>query len=62
MANKVVETLSRIYSAAEDKGHIAEASNPCGLVAKNRERTREWFLTSNEFRRLGRALVEATTL
>ena len=41
MANKVVETLSRIYNAAEDRGLIPEASNPCGLVVKNRERKRE---------------------
>ena len=61
MANKVVDTLSRIYNAAEDKGLIPEASNPCGLVVKNRERKRERFLTPDEFRRLGRALAEATT-
>ena len=61
MANKVVETLSRIYNAAEDKGLIPEVSNPCGLVVKNRERKRERFLTPDEFRRLGRALAEATT-
>ena len=60
MANKVVETLSRIYNAAEDKGLIPEASNPCGLVVKNRERKRERFLTPDEFRRLGRALKEVT--
>ena len=34
MANEVVDTLSRIYNAAEDKGLIAEASNPCRVVAK----------------------------
>ena len=61
MANKVVDTLSRIYNAAEDKGLIPEASNPCVLVVKNRERKRERFLTPDEFRRLGRALAEATT-
>ena len=60
MANKVVETLSRIYNAAEDKGLIPETSNPCGLVVKNRERKRERFLTPDEFQRLGRALREAT--
>ena len=53
MANKVVETLSRIYNAAEDKGLIPETSNPCGLVVKNRERKRERFLTPDEFQRLG---------
>ena len=60
MANKVVETLSRIYNAAEDRGLIPEASNPCGLVVKNRERKRERFLTPDEFQRLGRALGEVT--
>ena len=60
MANKVVETLSRIYNAAEDKGLIPEMSNPCGLVVKSRERKRERFLTPDEFRRLGRALREVT--
>ena len=40
LVNKVVETLSRIYNAAEDKGLIPEGSNPCGLVVKNRERKR----------------------
>ena len=60
MANKVVETLSRIYNAAEDKGLIPETSNPCGLVVKNRERKRERFLTPDEFQRLGRALREVT--
>ena len=62
MANKVVDSLSRIYSAAEDKGLIAEASNPCGQVVKFRERKRERLLTPDEFKRLGRALDEATTV
>ena len=59
MANHVVDTLSRIYNAAEDRGDIPEASNPCRLVVKNRERKRERFLTDEEFRRLGRVLDEA---
>ena len=59
MANKVVETLSRIYNAAEDKGMIPVASNPCRLVVKNHERKREQFLTPEEFKRLGRVLDEA---
>ena len=61
MANRVVETLSRIYNAAEDRGLIPEASNPCRLVIKFRERPRERFLTDEEFRRLGRVLDEAET-
>ena len=61
MANHVVDLLSRIYNLAEDRGHIPEISNPCRLVAKNRERKRERFLTEEEFRHLGRVLDEAET-
>ena len=61
MANQVADILSRIYNAAEDRGDIPEASNPCRLVVKNRERKRERFLTDEEFRRLGRVLDEAET-
>ena len=61
MANQAVDTLSRIYNAAEDRGQIPEAGNPCRLVVKNRERKRERFLTDEEFRRLGRVLDEAQT-
>ena len=59
MANRAVDKLSRIYNAAGDKGLIPEASNPCRLVVKNRERARERFLTDEEFRRLGLVLDEA---
>ena len=61
MANRAVDELSRIYNAAEDKGLIPEASNPCRLVVRNRERARERFMTDEEFRRLGRVLDEAET-
>ena len=60
-ANRAVDVLSRIYNAAEDRGRIPEASNPCRRVAKFRERARERFLTDGEFRRLGRVLDEAET-
>ena len=59
MANRVADTLSRIYNAAEERGRFSERSNPCGLVVKFRERARERFLTDGEFRRLGRVLDEA---
>ena len=61
MANQVVGTLSRIWNAAENRGLVPEASNPCQLVVKNRERRRERFLSEEEFRRLGRLLAEAET-
>ncbi len=58
MANRTVEALSRMWNSAEDRGELPEASNPCRLVVKNRERGRERFLSEEEFRRLGRALAE----
>ena len=61
MANQVVGTLSRIWNEAENRGLVPEASNPCRLVVKNRERRRERFLSEEEFRRLGRLLAEAET-
>ena len=61
MANHVVDTLSRIYNAAEDRGQIPEASNPCRLVVKYRDCKRERFLTEEEFRQLGRVLDESET-
>ena len=61
MANRVVDTLSRLWNAAEDRGQLPEAGNPCRLVVKNRERKRERFLSAAEFRRLGRVLAEAET-
>ena len=50
MANQAVDTLSRIYNVAEDRGLIPEGSNPCRFTVKNRERKRERFLTDEEFR------------
>ena len=61
MANQVVGTLSRIWNSAENRSLVPEASNPCRLVVKNRERRRERFLSEEEFRRLGRLLAEAET-
>ncbi|MCY4560216.1 MAG: integrase family protein [Chloroflexi bacterium] len=61
MANRVVDLLSCIFNAAEDRGQLPEGSNPCRLVVRNRQRRRERFLTDVEFRRLGRVLHEAET-
>ena len=61
MANRVVELLSRIYKAAEDRELIPEGSNPCREIAMYRQRRHERFLTDEEFRRLGRVLDDAET-
>ena len=59
MANRVVDTLSRMYSMAEAWGVVSEGRNPCRSAVKYKERRRERFLTEEEFRRLGRVLGEA---
>ena len=59
MANRTVETLSRMLNMAEAWGSVPEGSNPCRFVVKYKERGRERFLTEEEFRRLGRVLSEA---
>ena len=61
MANHVVDTLSRIFNRAEDWGAVPEGSNPCRFQVKYKQRSRERFLTEEEFRRLGRVLSEAET-
>ena len=59
MANHVVDTLSRIFNRAEDWGAVPEGSNPCRFQVKYKQRSRERFLTEEEFRHLGRVLGEA---
>ena len=59
MANRTLTLLSRMFNMAESWGLLPEGSNPCRRQTKYRERTRERFLTTAEFRRLGRALGEA---
>ena len=61
MANQVLDTLSRIFKTAEDRGLVPEGSNPCRYQVRYKERKRERFLTEEEFRRLGRVLCEAET-
>ena len=61
IANHVVDTLSRIFNRAEDWGAVPEGSNPCRFQVKYKQRSRERFLTEEEFRRLGRVLSEAET-
>lgn len=57
MANNVLKALSRIWNAAEARGDLPEGSNPCRMVSKYRERSRERFLGEPELVRLGRALA-----
>ena len=59
MANTAVGILSKMYRLAETWDLAPAGRNPCRSVRNYRERSRERFLTPEEFRRLGRALREA---
>ena len=59
VANQAVKLVSQIYSLAEAWGKIPAGRNPCGSVRRYKTRSRERFLTPEEFRRLGRVLRDA---
>ena len=59
MANRTVKILSKMFSLAEAWERIPPGRNPCRSVRRYKERSRERFLTPEEFRRLGRVLQEA---
>ena len=58
MANRVVDLLSRLFNMAEVWGVAPDGGNPCRFVQKYKERTRERFLSEEEFGRLGFVLDE----
>ena len=60
-ANRAVHLLSQMFSLAEAWELVPPGTNPCRSVRRYRERKRERFLSSAEYRKLGRALkrVEA---
>ena len=58
MANRVIDMLSRLFNTADAWGLGPEGGNPCRFVQKYKERSRERFLSEEEFRRLGRVLGE----
>jgi len=48
-----------MFSLACAWGLVEDGTNPCRGVRKYKEKKRERFLTRDEYRRLGQALVEA---
>ena len=58
-ANRALSVLSKMFSLAAAWGLVPDGTNPCKGVRKYREKKRERFLTRDEYRRLGQALVEA---
>ena len=59
MANAAVDILSKMFSLAEAWDRVPPGRNPCRAVRRYKARTRERFLTPEEFRRLGRVLRDA---
>ena len=56
MANRAVWVLSRLFVMAETWEMVPPGRNPCRHVRYYREKSRERFLTPEEFRHLGAAL------
>lgn len=60
-ANRVVEAISSVYRYAQTAGEVEEGFNPTRGIKHFRERTRERFLSIEEFQRLGATLRLAET-
>ena len=58
-ANTSLHILSRMFNLAEAWDLVPPGRNPCRGVPLYRTRSRERFLTTEEYRRLGRTLKEA---
>ena len=58
MANQIVDVLSRLFHTAAKSGDAPAGGNPCRFVEKYPMRSRERFLSEQEFTRLGRVLDE----
>ena len=58
-ANQTVSVLAKMLKLAEAWGMTPPRRNPCRSVRHYKEHRRERFLTAQEYRRLGRVLVEA---
>jgi integrase len=55
-ANRVLVTLSGVYSFAGRHGHVPDSFNPARGIEKFREKERERYLSADELGRLGHAL------
>ena len=61
MANQVVSLLSRLFYTAAKSGEAPAGGNPCRFIQKYPTRSRERFLSEQEFDRLGRVLADLET-
>ena len=60
-ANQTVGVLAKMFKLAEAWGITTPRRNPCRSVRLYKKNRRERFLTPEEYRELGRVLVEAAT-
>jgi integrase len=60
-ANRMLATVSSMYSFAERAGIVPEGMNPARKIVRFAEHRRERFLTGEELERLGAAIREAET-
>ena len=58
MANQAVDLVSRLYNRAAASDDPPATGNPCRFIKKYPSRSRERFLTEQEFARLGAVLDE----
>jgi integrase len=58
LANYTVAVLSKLMSWAEEHGMRPSQSNPCFKIKKFRENKRHRYLSEDEYRRLGKVLVQ----
>ena len=61
MANYALAVVASMYSFAQQRGYVAEGTNPATRIEKYTEQHRQRFLTSEELSRIGDALREAET-
>lgn len=61
-ANRAMKLLSAAYGWGAKIGYVPEGFNPASGVDLNREEGRERFLTVDEMKRLGEAMIEAETV
>jgi integrase len=57
-ANRTVAMLSKMFNLAERWGMRLDGSNPCRLIEKYKEHSRERFLNAGEIENLGQSLRE----
>ena len=58
-ANAIVRAISTMFHLAEAWELVPPGRNPCRSVRLYKQRSRERFMTPDEYRRLGRVLEEA---